>query len=177
MSKWLGWSLLGVGCLLVLAGLLADVTVTTPRGYDPYLGPIGGQTTVNFHKMFVSLSMVIVGGFAMVSGSVFLAAGLQAAATAGEMLQEADAARADARMNRIVAVFAIAGAVVVLGFLLNALVNAGGDATGQRAAYQEEPYAMEAPAVSAAEAAEAAEAAAADAAAAADEAIKASRQN
>lgn len=175
MLKWFGWALFGVGGLLILIGLLSDVTVTAPRGYDPYLGPIGGGATVNFHKMFVALSMIIVGGFAMVAGSIFLAAGLKAPAAAAEASHaNTGAVQADARMNRIVAVFAIAGAVVVLGFLLNALVNAGGETADERAAYPDEPYAMEAPAISAVEEAEAA---AADAAAAADDAIRAARQN
>lgn len=64
--------LLIAGAALVVFGATAEVTVQPESQYVPYVGVVDAPRTVNFQLMLRALTMVVVGGFAFVSGSVLL---------------------------------------------------------------------------------------------------------
>jgi len=64
--------LLIAGAALVIFGATAEVTVQPESRYVPYVGLVDAPRTVNFQLMLRALVMVLVGGFAFVSGCVLL---------------------------------------------------------------------------------------------------------
>lgn len=64
--------LLIAGAALVVFGATAEVTVQPDSRYVPYVGLVDAPRTVNFQLMLRALTMVVVGGFAFVSGCVLL---------------------------------------------------------------------------------------------------------
>lgn len=64
--------LLIAGAGLVVFGATADVTVQPDSRYVPYVGLVEAPRTVNFQLMLRAVILVLVGGFAFVSGCVLL---------------------------------------------------------------------------------------------------------
>lgn len=90
--------LLIAGAALVVFGATAEVTVQPESRYVPYVGLVDAPRTVNFQLMLRALVMVLVGGFAFVSGCVLLVgsamtAGAQAVADPATSAVETPAAQ------------------------------------------------------------------------------------
>ena len=71
----MGWLLFAVGLIMILIGVFYDITIESPGRYDAYAGYVPSTRSVNFHLMFQALAVLVAGGFSMLCGAIFIAAG------------------------------------------------------------------------------------------------------